>query len=76
VLNLHKISIKWVQRFLILIENVLWLNLETFIWLNEFLPMIENVHWLEVKTLTRSNQECILVDSRGKRIDMIRHSNI
>jgi len=29
-----------------------------------------------VKTLTRSNQECILVDSRGKRIDMIRHSNI
>jgi len=45
--------ITWDQGFLILIENVLWLNLETFMWLNGFLPMIENVLWLEVKTLTR-----------------------
>ena len=48
--------------FLILVENLLWLNLETFMWLNEFLPIIKNVLWLEVKTLTRINQECILVN--------------
>ena len=38
----------WVQGFLILIENLLWLNLETFMWLNVFLPMIENVLWLNL----------------------------
>jgi len=56
------ISIIWVQQFLILIENLLWLNLETFMWLDEFLPMIENVLWLQVKTLTRTNHECTLVN--------------
>jgi len=62
MLNIHNISIIWVQGFLILIENLLWLNLETFMWLNGFLPTIENVLWLEVKTLTRINQECTLVN--------------
>ena len=29
MLNLHNISIIWVQGFLILIENVLWLKVKT-----------------------------------------------
>ena len=71
--------ITWVHGLLILIENVLWLNLETFMWLNEFLSMIENLLWLEVKTLTRINQKCtwficFLLAFRGKRMDTIKDS--
>jgi len=51
-----------VQGFLILIEKLLWLKLETFIWLNEILPITEKLLWLKVKFLIICNQEVTLVN--------------